>query len=136
MIQKFFKSRCVVFDPIAILLQTKILESFSKWRFLNIPNFHKFPQSAAILYSRKRIIVKSVLNVHSGAAGKNALVPDSTKRKIVIFSVRFHVRIICEPLSQQIINYSKWSIYLFYCFLRAYPKYLHIFVPTRLMRVK
>ena len=43
---------------------------------------------------------------------------------------------ICEPLSQQIINYSKWSIYLSYCFLRSYPKYLHIFVPTRLMRVK
>ena len=51
--------------------------------------------------------MKSVLNVHSGAAVKNALVPDSTKRKIIIFSVRFHVRIICEPLSQQIINYSK-----------------------------
>ena len=62
------------------------MKIFKLFKFLQVP------QSPAVLCSRKTIIVKSVLNVHSGAAGKNALLPDSTKRKIVIFSVRFHVQ--------------------------------------------
>ena len=54
--------------------------------------FQKFPQSPTVLSSSMTIIMKPVLNVHSGTPGKDALVPDSTKRKIVSFSVGFHVR--------------------------------------------